>query len=673
MARLLRSLLICLLFALPSVRAIAEDSDLASLNLRDVDIRVLIDTVAEATGRNFLVDPRVKAKVTLVSAKPMQKDELYDVFLSILELHGFSAVPAGKVIKIVPDANAKQEAVPTLNDHIRESGDQLVTQIIEVKYVSAAQLVPILRPLIPQQGHLAAYPGSNVLIISDRAANVRRITDIVRRIDRAETGEVEVIPLEHASATELVKVLTALMQQNKQATQGAAGPVLIADERTNSILMTGDLTARLRLRAIIAHLDIPLESGGNTQVVFLRYARAKDMAAILQGTATGQSQQKPGAVAAPATATGSKVDIQPDEVNNALVITAPQDVLRGLLSVIRQLDVRRAQVLVEAIIAEISTDKSGELGVQYGLDTRKGTQRGSVSISNFMGKAGASLLSLSQDPTQLGNEFAVSIADLTPGVTNWAVLLQALAADTATNILSTPSILTMDNQEAEIVVGQNVPFLTGSYSTVGVDGSVGSGSPVSSPFQTIQRQDVGITLKVRPQVNLGKSMLLEIQQEVSGLIPPPAGVNAQDVVTNKRSIKTTVSVEDGQVVVLGGLIEDTYKDNVSKIPLLGDVPVLGHLFRYDTTEKQKQNLMVFIHPLIVRDGETAQVYSGEKYDLLRSRQAQSAIHQRGLMSTGAEEFPERLEQIRGMLAPLQQRPGDSAAPARPAVESPVPH
>jgi len=669
MARLARSLLICFFLAILIGRALAEDSDVASLNLRDVDIRVLIDTVAEATGRNFLVDPRVKARVTLVSAKPMKKDELYDVFLSILELHGYSAVPAGKVIKIVPDANAKQEAVPTLTGRAAEPGDQLVTQIIEVKYVSAAQLVPILRPLVPQQGHLAAYPGSNVLIISDRAANVRRITEIVHRIDRAETGEVEVIRLEHASATDLVRVLTTLMQQSHQATQGAAGPVLTADERTNSILMTGDPTARLRLRTIIAHLDTPLESGGNTQVIFLRYARAKDMAAILQATVSGRGLQKAGAAApgkgAAATGAPSKVDIQPDEVNNALVITAPQDVLRDLLSVIRQLDIRRAQVLVEAIIAEITTDKNRELGVQHAVDTRKGSQRGAVSISNF-GPAGTSLISLAQDPTQLGNGLAIGIGDLTPGVTNWGVLLHALASDTATNILSTPSILTLDNQEAEIVVGQNVPFITGQYSTVD------NGTSVQNPFQTIQRQDVGLTLKVRPQVNEGSSIQLEIQQEVSSIAP--SVVQTSDVVTNKRSIKTTVTVDDGQVVVLGGLIDDNFTDAVDKVPLLGDVPVLGRLFRYDTTEKKKQNLMVFIHPLIVRNGRTAAAYSNAKYGFLRSRQLETQVHERGLMQAGASYLPENIDQLRGMLAPIPP-PAESTAPvpARPAMQSPAPH
>ncbi len=669
MPRLLQPILLCLLLVLPLGRASAEDSDLASLNLRDVDIRVLIDTVAEATGRNFLVDPRVKAKVTLVSAKPMKKDELYGVFLSVLELHGFSAVPAGKVIKIVPDANAKQEAVPTLDGYTPEAGDQLVTQVIDVKYVSAAQLVPVLRPLIPQQGHLAAYPSSNVLIISDRASNVRRITEIVRRIDRAETGDVEVIRLEHASAVELVRVLSALQQQSQQATQGVAAPVLTADERTNSILMTGELSARLRLRALIAHLDTPLESGGNTQVIFLRYARAKDMAAVLQATVTGQTQGKAGAApgaAASASSAGGKIEIQPDEVNNALVITAPSEVLKNLKSVIRQLDIRRAEVLVEAIIAEVTTDKSHALGVQYFLDTRKGTAKGTQSISTF-GPTASNILSLSQDPTQLANGLAVAVGNLTAGVTNWQVLVQALASDAATNILSTPSLLTMDNQEAEIVVGQNVPFITGQYSTVD------SGTTVQNPFQTIQRQDVGLTLKVRPQVNEGSSIQLEVKQEVSSLAPAVSGVSTSDVVTNKRSIKTTVTVEDGQVVVLGGLIDDTFKDTVQKVPLLGDVPVLGQLFRYDTTEKSKQNLMVFIHPLIVRDARTAAGYSGEKYSYLRTRQLETQVHERGLMSHGAAVLPPALDEIRGIAAPIAPPSGSAAPQEAPATEAPAPH
>jgi len=652
MALMLRSLLISLIVMLPVSRVWSED-ELASLNLRDVDIRVLIDTVAEATGKNFLVDPRVKAKVTLVAAKPMQKDELYEVFLSILELHGFSAVPAGNVIKIVPDANAKQEPVPMLNGHSIEGGDQMVTQVMEIKHVSAAQLVPILRPLVPQQGHLAAYPATNVLIISDRAANIRRIAGIIRRIDLAEGDEIEVIRLEHASAAELVRVITALDQQSKQARQGASGAFVTADERTNSILMSGDATARLRLRGLIAHLDTPLETGGNTQVIFLKYAKAEDMATLLKGTVENKVKAKGQPQAGAAADT--QVDIQADEVNNALVITAPPDVLRDMQSVIQQLDIRRAQVLVEAIIAEVGTDASRDLGVQHFLDTRRGTPRGSQSVTNF-GGVGDSIISIGQDPTSIGNGFSVAIGDLTEGVTNWTVLVQALAGDAATNILSTPSILTMDNQEAEIVVGQNVPFVTGRYT------STDNGSGVQNPFQTIERQDVGLTLKVRPQVNEGSSILLELEQEVSSLAA--SSIATSDVVTNKRSIKTTVTVEDGQVVVLGGLIDDNFTDSEQKVPVLGDIPLLGHLFRVDTTKKIKQNLMVFIHPLIVRDPETASYYSGEKYTFLRSRQLQAQIRKRGLLQDDAARLPEDFHQLRGMVDSIHRMdvPGGPPTP-----------
>jgi general secretion pathway protein D len=637
MARPLHLIVLLAALALPLGPAVAED-ELASLNLRDVDIRVLIDTVSEATGRNFLVDPRVKAKVTLVSSKPMRQEELYEVFLSILQLHGFSAVPAGKIVKIVPDANAKQEAVPTVNGGPPvEAGDQLVTRVMEVKHVAAAQLVPILRPLIPQQGHLAAYPATNVLIISDRAANISRIADIVARIDRAESDEVEVIRLEHASAAELVRVINALQQQNQQARQAPGGAVITADERTNSILLAGDTTSRLRLRGLIAHLDTPLETGGNTQVIFLKYAKAEDMASILQGTVEGRPEGQQQAAAGRA-----EVDIQADEVNNALVITAPPDILRDLRSVIRQLDIRRAQVLVEAVIAEVSTDRSRELGVQHFFDGRKGDPKGELSITNF-GSSGSSLLSLIENPQSFGQGLGLAVGDLTEGATNWLVFVKALAGDAATNILSTPSILTMDNQEAEIVVGQNVPFVTGQFT------STGSGDGVTNPFQTIQRQDVGLTLKVTPQVNEGSSILLEISQEVSSLAA--ASVSASDLVTNKRSIKTTVNVEDSQIVVLGGLIDDQFQDSEQKVPLLGDVPVLGHLFRFTTTSKTKQNLMVFIHPSIVRDERTAEHYSGQKYSYLRSRQLDAEIRRRGLLRDDAARLPERIEDLRDLVTP----------------------
>jgi general secretion pathway protein D len=353
-----------------------------TLNLKDADINALVESMSVLTRKNFIVDPRVKGKVTIISSKPMDEKELYEVFLAVLGVHGFAAIPGDKVIKIVPAAGAKQENVPTIDQQRRIEPDQIVTRVIQVQNVSAAQIVPILRPLIPPQGHLAAYTPTNVLIISDTAANVERIASIISRIDLASNEEVEIVALRHASATEIVRVLTALEQGKTRAdpTAGAGSPLrMVADERTNSILLSGDKTSRVRLRTLITHLDTPVDAGGNTQVVYLRYAKAKDLMTVLQGVSKSLSNEvarnapmpsQPGAPpggGASSSSSGSLVDIQADESTNALVITAPPDLIRSLRSVIAQLDVRRAQVLVEAVIAEISAEKTAELGVQWGV------------------------------------------------------------------------------------------------------------------------------------------------------------------------------------------------------------------------------------------------------------------------------------------------------------------
>lgn len=627
-----------------------------TLNLKDADIRSLIETVAQATGTNFVIDPRVKAKVTVISSQPMNPTEVYQVFLSILQVHGFSAVPAGEVIKIVPDVNAKQGPVAVTTQASPGRGDQLVTRVIPIQNVPAAQMVPILRPLVPQQGHLAAYAASNALIISDRAANIARLAKIISRIDTAEVQDIEVIRLEFASAQEVVRIISGLQSTDAKGGKVPGQPTLIADDRTNSVLVGGDKAARLRVRALVAHLDTPLESGGNTQVVFLKYAKAEELAPILLGvsrqqaavaatTTGGQVATAAGGAAAAvqrvtrassAGSSGNDIDIQADERNNALVITAPQDRIDSIKSVIRQLDIRRAQVLVEAIIAEVSTDLMRDLGVQFAVIPDGVEDRGPVAISNIGGSgssiaeiAGAIAANGAQAVGGLGTGLLVGAADLRDGKTNFAFLLQALDGDAATNILSTPTLVTLDNEEAEIVVGQNVPFVTGS-TTSGGDGT-------SNPFQTIERQDVGVTLRITPQINEGDSVKLDIEQESSSVAASSAG--AADLITNTRSIKTSVLVQDDGVLVLGGLIDDTFRDTQTKVPVLGDVPLLGRLFRFDSTEKAKQSLMVFIHPRIMRNDRTAELLTNQKYGLLRSRQLDSNLQNRGLFKGGAGRLP----------------------------------
>ena len=594
-----------------------------TLNLKDADIQSFIETVAEITGKNFVVDPRVKAKVTVVSARPMDRTEIYQVFLSVLQVHGFATVEVGEVIKILPDVNAKQGAGNVITNNSSVKGDELVTRVIEIKHVAAAQMVPILRPLVPQQGHLAAYPGSNVLVISDRGANIARLEKIIRKIDRPDAQEIEVIPLQHASANEVVQILNSLRAASGQAAQTPGAPILAADERTNSILLSGDSTSRVRIRGLIAHLDTPIEGSGNTRVVFLHYAKAEEIAPILLGISEFENAEG----GTTASASREDVDIQADETNNALVITAPPAKFESLRRVIGQLDIRRAQVLVEAIIAEVSTDLMKELGAEAFLVPTGADPDGPAISSVNTGN----LLSILQNPFSIGQGLSLGAADLA-GNTQWGFLLRALEGDASTNILSTPTLVTLDNEEAEIVVAQNVPFITGQFTNTGS----GTDSAVN-PFQTIERQDVGITLRITPQINEGNSVKLDIEQESSSISSSSV---ASDLITNERRIATSVLVDDQDILVLGGLTQDDHRDTVTKTPLLGDIPLLGNLFRSTQTTKTKQNLMVFIHPVILRDSASATLATDSKYNYLRTRQLESKIEDRGLIKDNFAKFPD---------------------------------
>lgn len=508
-----------------------------------------------------------------------------------------------------------------------------MTRVIEVKNVPAAQLVPVLRPLIPQQGHLAAYAPSNVLIISDRASNIDRMLTLINRVDRAGTSEIEVIALEHASAAEIVRIITNLNQGANKQDPNAADFKVVADERTNSVLMGGDESIRLRMRGLIAHLDTPSDSGGNTHVIYLRYAKAKELVTVLTGIGTSITTEQGGAAKEQASA----ISIQADESSNALVITAPPDIVKSLRTVVQQLDVRRAQVAVEAIIAELSASKAAELGVQFAIGSGLGNASGVAGATNFSGNAfGGSVSSL--NPLGFSNGLTLGVLDGTlsiPGLEgtflNIRALARALRADSDTNVLSTPTLMTLDNEEAEIVVGQNVPFLTGQFTNTGAtDGA-------TNPFQTIQRQDVGVTLKVKPQINEGNAIKLDIEQEVSSIAPATSSVSSSDIITNKRSIKTSVLVDDGQILVLGGLIEDRYAESEDKVPVLGDLPLLGALFRYSKTTKDKQNLMVFIRPTIIRGSGEGDMVSSAKYNFMRARQL--AEREKGVSLMSEEESP----------------------------------
>ena len=641
------------------VISLPVQAETVTLNLKDADISALISTVAEVTDRNFIVDPRVKGKVTVISSRPMDSEEVYQVFLSILKVHGFAAVPSGEVIKIVPDVNAKQDGIPTATDTAPGRGDQMVTRVVQVDNVAAAQLVPILRPLVPQQGHLAAYPATNVLIISDRASNVERLLTIIRRIDQVSDSEIEVITLQHASATEVVRVLNSLNRAAPAAAKAptrASSQVLVADERTNSVLLGGDRSSRLRMRAIISHLDTPLDAGGNTDVVYLHYAEATEIVDTLMGVGKIEEQetQAKGKGAGASSSRGS-FDIQADEPTNALVITAPPDIMRTLKRVISQLDIRRAQVLVEAIIAEVGEDTARDLGVQWIFAGDSDNNRGPVGVINYSNSgspiadvANAAIAGASGGtvPTLLDGAL-VGFGRFGSNSFNYAAVLNALASDTNSNILSTPTLVTLDNEEAEIVIGENVPFVTGSFT------STGAGDSATNPFQTIQREDVGLTLKIKPQINEGDAMRLDIEQEVSSIADSVAG--ASDIVTNKRSIKTNVMVDDGQVVVLGGLIEEVVNESVQKVPLLGDIPYLGALFRSKTSDVRRTNLMVFIHPVILRDADTMNSYTNNKYNDIRVLQMEQN-------NDGVNMLPGKQQPVLPNIQDYMIMPGPGALP-----------
>ena len=611
-ARLIVMLCFGGLLAAPA--ALAQQDAVITPNFRDADIREIVEAVGEVTGRSFILDPRVNAKVTVLSSTPMSADAFYETFLSILQVHGYVAVASGSLIKIVPDATARQYAGP-IGSGQAAGEDDIVTQVVPLQNVGAAQLVPILRPLIPQYGHLAAHPGSNMLIISDRAGNVARMNTIIRRIDQSNDEDVEVVRLEHASAAEIVRIMTALAAQPR--TDGTASNTsLVADPRTNSVLIGGDKSERLRLRALIAHLDTPLEDGGDTQVRYLRYADSEELATKLQQHFTSQVQQAAGgAVAAATPKSPDAVSVWADTQTNALVITAPPKMMRSIMLIIDKLDIRREQVLVEAIIVEVIADKVAELGVTWAVEgASSNTPIGATNFPDFgpgvVQIAGAAGTGGQIDPTGLiGEGITLGIGRISDTGISFAAIARALQGDANTNIISTPSIVTTDNEEATLNVGQEVPFVTGSYSNTGNAGGA------VNPFQTIQREQLGVKLAITPQINEGDSMLLNISQEISSIAQSAEG--AVDLITNTRTIETTVIVDDGEILVLGGLIEDVLRESDQRVPILGSIPVLGALFRSRSTDKVKTNLLVFIRPKILRDAEQAAIETNAKYNYIR--------------------------------------------------------
>ena len=613
-------------------------------NFQDADIQAVVKTVSQMTNRNFLIDPRVKGKVTIISSKPVSGAAIYQIFLSALKAQGFTAVEGpGGIVKIVPEGEGKQNATVSVGDSPK-GGDQLATQVVVIQHGSATQMVPLLRPLMAPSALLSVYAPGNALIITDYADNIRRLLKIIDKLDQPGSTEVVIIPLEHASALDMGQLLGRLADnvtiqvgqapQPPQAGGDASRVSIVPDMRTNSLLVRTDNQGRLnQIRSLISKLDVPARQGGNTRVVYLRNAQATKLAEVLRGLLAGearaQTAQAPAPagtqpVAATAARTAEASLIQADEASNALIISAPDATYNNLRAVIEKLDVRRAQVFVEALIAEISTERTAEFGFQWAGGGATGADSGVVGLQNFpqgpsllgvatgIAAGGAGLPALNGlSVAFLGNK--ITLPNGQGEVYGLGALARALSTDNDVNVLSTPNLLTLDNSEAKIVIAQNVPFITGRFTQTGTGGSAQDGSV--NPFQTIERKDVGLTLKIKPQISEGNGIKMEISQEVSTVTRIE---DAQDLATNKRSLDTTVIVDDGFTIVLGGLIQDSVSEDVSAVPILSRIPLLGELFKYRKRSKRKTNLMIFLRPLIVRNIEQSQSFTADRYEYMKT-------------------------------------------------------
>ena len=615
-----------------------------TINLKDTDIRELIQFVSDATGTTIVVDPAVKGKVRVISSKPVSANELYELFLSVLEVHGYTAVRSGDIVRVIPAKDARSAPLEVSDDRASTVSDEYMTQVIRLENISAAKLIPVLRPLVPQQAHMAAYAPSNAIIISDVSANIDKIRDIIERMDKSAVQKTDIIKLRYAVAEDVVRMLDQLNKSAAKQTGGEQETLLVADARTNSVLVSGDELERARLRKLVNHLDTPLEQSGNVKVIYLQYAEAKDLAEVLTRVMKNISQLDTAEGAQAKSRSSNTATIEADEDTNALIITADADEMASLEAVIQRLDIRRAQVLVEAIIVEMEVTDGQELGLQWLFADNDGVfgsniTRNDSRLGNIAGSQLAEGGGDTPDGVDLGG-LAGALAGAGGVSLGWAqldsmglsmtVILNALKETANTNILSTPSILTLDNQEAYITVGQQVPFVTGSFTNTGA-----GGDGAQNPFQTIERENVGITLTVTPHINDGDSVVLDIMQEVSSI--SSVSVIASDVITNERKIQTKVLALDGQVIVLGGLIKDEVQDAQQKVPLLGDIPYLGRLFRSDAEQVKKQNLMVFIRTTIIRDSDQLAGASAEKYRYIRDQQA--LRKEKGLLYLGDANLP----------------------------------
>ena len=581
----------------------------AQINMRDADIRAFAADMAQISNKTIVLDPRVKGNVTVVSNQDLDAGEAYAVFLSVLRVHGYAAIENNGVVKVMPESGARQDA--TVNN---KNNDSLATEVIRLSQANARVIAPLLKPLVNKQGHIAAYEATNSIIIADYVGNLSRIKSILLELDKNPADTFELIPLDNTSANEVARILGSMWRGDNQMSKSFSA---IAVERSNSILLRGQIGVVKQIKRVISRLDSNSSQSSNLKVIYLKYAKAEDLTGILEKVAESLEEEIPSE-----SSKKNKTSIGFHNDTNALIISAQPDILKSLESVISQLDIRRAQVLVEALIVEISDKLARDIGVQFlfigdGESSPIATQRFGTPNPDLISTIGAETsedsTTSSTMQTRAANSLlaldglAVGVARYKASGTSFATILNLIAQDADSNVLSTPSIMTMDNEEASIVVGQEIPITTGETL---------SGSN-SNPFRSVTRQEIGVKLVVRPQINEGNAVKMYINQEVSSIFGP-LGEMSTDLITNKRNIKTTVLVEDGETIVLGGLIDDNVQESVKKVPFLGDIPLLGRLFKTTSISRTKRNLMVFLRPTIIRDSNDVRAISNRKYNYFQA-------------------------------------------------------
>ena len=613
-----------------------------SPNFKGTEITEFVNIVGKNLKKTMIVDPNVRGKINVRSYDLLSEKQYYQFFLNVLEVYGYAAIEMdNNIVKIIRDKDAKTAAIPVVGAKSNVIGDEMVTRVVEVKNVTVRELVPLLRQLSDQAGggNVVNYDPANVIMLTGTASTVNRLVKIIERVDRAGDQDVEIIKLNYASAGEIVRIIEAMNKSSGKAGQDTfLIPKIVADDRSNSVIVSGEVKARERVARLVKRLDSELETNGNTRVYYLKYSKAEDLVKVLQGVSDSIVSEEKVATTRASNNKTREVSIEAHESTNALVITAQPDMLRSLEAVIRQLDVRRAQVLVEAIIVEVFESDGVSLGVQWYNEAGGFTQftNGPASLSSIAagaqaaeGEKGSTVIKENGDtvvnPDQNGDysilaQVLGNVSGMMFGVAknDWGAIVQAVSSDTNSNILATPSITTLDNEEAYFIVGQEVPIITGSA----------TGSNNTNPFQTVDRQEVGIKLRVTPQVNEGNAVQLIIEQEVSSV----SGTTGVDISINKREIKTTVMADSGDTVVLGGLIDEDIQESVQKVPILGDIPIIGHLFKSTSNSTRKRNLMVFLRATIVRDSTLMTDISEEKYNYIRADQIRKREEGLSLMS-----------------------------------------